>query len=42
MIIASVVRTLQPLLGERVDVVLRLEPRLARVNVNVVQFEQAS
>jgi len=40
-IIASVVRTLQPLLGERVDVVLRLEPRLARVNVNVVQFEQA-
>ena len=40
-VIASVVRTLQPLLGERVDVVLRLEPRLGRVNVNVVPLEQA-
>jgi len=40
-IIASVVRTLQPLFGERVDVVLRLESRLGRVNVNVVQLEQA-
>jgi C4-dicarboxylate-specific signal transduction histidine kinase len=40
-VIASVVRTLQPLLGERVDVVLRLESRLGRVNVNVVPLEQA-
>ena len=40
-IIASVVRTLQPLLGERVDVALRLESRLGRVNVNIVPLEQA-
>jgi nitrogen-specific signal transduction histidine kinase/CheY-like chemotaxis protein len=40
-VIASVVRTLQPLLGERIDMVLRLEPRLGRVNVNVVPLEQA-
>ena len=40
-IIASVVRTLQPLLGERVDIALRLESRLGRVNVNIVPLEQA-
>jgi nitrogen-specific signal transduction histidine kinase len=40
-VLASVVRTLQPLLGDRIDVALRLEPRLGRVNVNVVPLEQA-
>ncbi len=38
---ASVVRTLQPLLGDRLDVVLRLEPQLGRVTVNGGQLEQA-
>ena len=40
-VIAGVVRTLAPLLDERIDVVLRLEPHLGRVNVNIVQLEQA-
>jgi len=38
---AGVVRTLQPLLGDGVDVVLRLEPQLGRVTVNAGQLEQA-
>ena len=38
---AGVVRTLQPLLGDSVDVVLRLEPQLGRVTVNAGQLEQA-
>jgi two-component system cell cycle sensor histidine kinase/response regulator CckA len=38
---ASVVRTLQPLLGDRIDVVLRPEPQLGRVTVNGGQLEQA-
>jgi signal transduction histidine kinase len=38
---AGVVRTLQPLLGDRIDVVLRLEPQLGRVTVNGGQLEQA-
>jgi two-component system, cell cycle sensor histidine kinase and response regulator CckA len=38
---AGVIRTLQPLLGDGVDVVLRLEPKLGRVTVNAGQLEQA-
>ena len=38
---ASVVRTLQPLLGDRIDVVLRPEPQLGRVSLNGGQLEQA-
>jgi CheY-like chemotaxis protein len=37
----GVVRTLQPLLGDRVDVALRLDPELGRVTVDAGQFEQA-
>jgi two-component system cell cycle sensor histidine kinase/response regulator CckA len=40
-IAAGVVRTLQPLLGDALDVVLRLEPQLGRVTVNAGQLEQA-
>ena len=38
---AGVVRTLQPLLGDALDVVLRLEPQLGRVTVNAGHLEQA-
>jgi signal transduction histidine kinase len=37
---ASLVRTLQPLLGDRIEVVLELQPELGRVAVNAGQLEQ--
>ncbi len=37
---AGVVRTLQPLLGDQVEVTLQLEPRLGRVVANAGQLEQ--
>jgi len=37
----GVVRTLQPLLGDRVDVVLRLDPDVGRVVANTGQLEQS-
>jgi two-component system, cell cycle sensor histidine kinase and response regulator CckA len=40
-VVTGVVRTLQPLLGERIDVPLRLDPELGRVTVDAAQFEQA-
>jgi two-component system, cell cycle sensor histidine kinase and response regulator CckA len=40
-VVASVARTLQPLLGESIDVALRLDPQLGRVSVNSGQLEQA-
>jgi two-component system, cell cycle sensor histidine kinase and response regulator CckA len=39
-VVAGVARTLQPLLGEQVDVVLALAPDLAPVTVNAGQLEQ--
>jgi nitrogen-specific signal transduction histidine kinase/CheY-like chemotaxis protein len=39
-VVTGVVHTLQPLLGEHVEVVLQLEPQLGRVNVNAGQLEQ--
>jgi two-component system cell cycle sensor histidine kinase/response regulator CckA len=39
-VVAGVARTLQPLLGEQVDVVLALAPELAPVTVNAGQLEQ--
>jgi CheY-like chemotaxis protein len=40
-IAAGVVRTLQPILGDRIDVVLALDPGLGRVTANGGQLEQA-
>jgi two-component system, cell cycle sensor histidine kinase and response regulator CckA len=37
---AGVLRTLQPLLGEHVEVVLQLDPHVGRVTVNAGQLEQ--
>ena len=37
----SVVRTLQPILGDQIEVALRLEPQLGRVVANAGQLEQA-
>ena len=37
---ANLTRTLQPLLGERIDVVTRLDPTLGAVNISASQFEQ--
>jgi two-component system cell cycle sensor histidine kinase/response regulator CckA len=37
---ATLTRTLQPLLGERIEVVTRLDPALGAVNVGASQFEQ--
>ena len=39
-IAAGVLRTLHPLLGERVEVVLQLDPQVGRVTVNAGQLEQ--
>ena len=40
-VVAGVVRTLRPLLGENIEVRLQLEPQLGRVAVNAGQLEQA-
>jgi signal transduction histidine kinase/CheY-like chemotaxis protein len=40
-VVSSVVRTLQPILGDQVDVALQLEPELGRVTANAGQLEQA-
>jgi two-component system, cell cycle sensor histidine kinase and response regulator CckA len=39
-VVTGVTRTLQPLLGEHVELAVTLEPQLARVNVNATQLEQ--
>jgi two-component system, cell cycle sensor histidine kinase and response regulator CckA len=39
-VVSGVVRTLAPLLGERVQVALELDPRLGRVRANMGQLEQ--
>ena len=39
-VIAAVVRTLAPLLGDQIQVALELDPRLGRVRVNMGQVEQ--
>ena len=39
-VVTGVVRTLAPLLGEHIQVVLELEPRLGRVRSNMGQLEQ--
>jgi signal transduction histidine kinase/CheY-like chemotaxis protein len=40
-VVGSVVRTLQPILGEQVEVALELAPELGRVRTNIGQLEQA-
>jgi two-component system cell cycle sensor histidine kinase/response regulator CckA len=39
-VVSSVVRTLTPLFGDRIDVALELEPRLGRVRANAGQLDQ--